>query len=59
MQQIFEQSMDLDWFRQANKYLENLHVVSTTKYGTVTVKRDVDDKVFSDEFDFIVSSIGL
>lgn len=59
MQQIFEQPMGLDWFRQANKYLENLHVVGTSKYGTITVKRDVDDKVFSDEFDFIVSSIGL
>lgn len=51
--------LELQWLRQANKYLENLFVSSTSKYGTVTVKRDKNDSNFSTEFDYIVSNMGL
>lgn len=59
MSQILLRPLGMEWFRQANKYLENLHVVSTSEYGTVTVKRDIEDKNFSSEFDYIVSNLGL
>ena len=59
MSQIFSIPLGMKWFRQANKYLENLHVVNTSKYGTVTVKRNEDDVYFSKEFDYIVSNMGL
>lgn len=59
MSQILLRPLGMEWFRQANKYLENLHVVSTSEYGTVTVKRDIEDKNFSTEFDYIVSNLGL
>ncbi len=49
----------LDWLRMANKYLENLYRIDTSKYGYITVKRDVKDQVFSDEFDYIVKNMGL
>lgn len=49
----------LDWLRMANKYLENLYRIDTSKYGYITVKRDVKDQEFSDEFDYIVKNMGL
>lgn len=49
----------LDWLRMANKYLENLYRIDTSKYGYVTVKRDVKDDKFIDEFDYIVKNMGL
>lgn len=49
----------MEWFRQANKYLENLNVLSTSEYGIVRVKRDVDDSLFSKEFDYIATHMGL
>jgi hypothetical protein len=57
--QILQIPLGLQWFRQANKYLENLCVSSTSKYGTVTVKRDKKDSNFTSEFDYIVSNMGL
>ena len=59
MSQILQIPLNLQWFRQANKYLENLHVTSTSNYGTVTVKRDENDSNFTSEFDYIVSNMGL
>lgn len=47
----------LEWFRQANKYIENLYRISTSEYGYVTVKRDKNDSGFIDEFDFIISNM--
>lgn len=51
--------LGLQWFRDANKYIENLYQLSTSKYGTVTVKRNQDDRKFIDEFDFIIKNMGL
>lgn len=48
----------IEWFRMANKYLENLYSIDTSKYGYVTVKRDIKDDGFSKEFDFISSQIS-
>ena len=59
MSQILQIPLGLQWFRQANKYLENLRVSSTSKYGTVTVKRDKNDSNFTSEFDYIVSNMGI
>ncbi len=59
MSQILHIPLDLQWFRYANKYLENLIQISTTMYGTVTVKKDKKDDSFEKEFDYIVSSMGL
>jgi len=49
----------MEWLRYANKYLENLNVTSVSEYGTITVIRNVDDSLFSSEFDYIVSNMGL
>lgn len=57
--QILSRPLGIEWLRYANKYLENLFVVSTSIYGTTTVKNDRKDKEFSDEFDYIVSNMGL
>lgn len=51
--------LGLDWFRQANKYLENLYRISTSEYGYITVKRNKNDEKFVDEFDFIIKNMGL
>lgn len=59
MSQILSVPLGVDWFRNANKYLENLYQISTTEYGTVTVKRDKEDKSFQDEFDYIITNMGL
>jgi hypothetical protein len=59
MQQIFRQPLGMEWLRYANKYLENLNVTSVSEYGTITVIRNVDDSLFSSEFDYIVSNMGL
>jgi hypothetical protein len=59
MSQIFFRPLGIEWFRQANKYLENLYVINTSKYGTTTIKKDEVDKSFLDEFDYIVSYLGL
>jgi hypothetical protein len=58
MSQIFEIPLGMDWFRQANKYLENLVQISTSEYGTVTVRRDSEDKSFEQEFDYIITQMG-
>jgi len=49
----------MEWFRNANKYLENLYRIDTTMYGTITVKRQEFDQSFQDEFDYIISNMGL
>ena len=59
MSQIFMLDLGLEWFRQSNKYLENLVQISTSNYGTVTVHRDDEDNSFEKEFDYIIKSIGL
>ena len=59
MSQILHIPLGMNWFRNANKYLENLYQVSTSDYGTVTVKRQENDSSFADEFDFIVSNMGF
>lgn len=51
--------LGLEWFRYANKYLENLYQVSTTMYGTVTVHKQQEDMSFEKEFDYIIQSLGL
>tara|TARA_R110000824_G_scaffold43_1_gene151 strand:+ start:194 stop:373 length:180 start_codon:yes stop_codon:yes gene_type:complete len=59
MSQIFELHMNLDWFRQSNKYLENLIQISTSDYGNVTVHKEEEDREFEDEFDYIIKNMGL
>ena len=49
----------MDWFRNANKYLENLYQYTVSPYGTVNVKKDNKDQTFVDEFDFIIRNMGL
>ena len=49
----------MEWFRQANKYLENLVQISTSEYGTVTVRNDEQDKSFELEFDYLIKNMGL
>ena len=57
--------LGMEWFRYANKYLENLVQISTSNYGTVTVHKDdkddsfEKDKSFEKEFDYIIQSLGL
>jgi len=48
----------MQWFREANKYLENLQVCNVSQYGTITVIKDKKDDSFVDEFDYIVSNMG-
>jgi len=59
MSQILFRPLGMEWFRMANKYIENLYLIDTTKYGTVTVKKDQKDDSFIDEFDFIIKNLGL
>lgn len=59
MSQILSVPLGMDWFRNANKYIENLYQISTTEYGTVTVKRQKEDESFQDEFDYIITNMGL
>ncbi len=59
MSQILHIPLGMEWFRNANKYLENLYQLSTSNYGTVTVKRQENDDSFQDEFDYIISNMGL
>lgn len=59
MSQIFMLDLGMEWFRYANKYLENLVQISTSNYGTVTVHRDDKDDSFEKEFDYIIQSLGL
>lgn len=49
----------MTWFRQANKYLENLVQIHTSDYGTVTVQKEEEDKSFELEFDYIIKNLGL
>ena len=51
--------MNLDWFRQSNKYLENLIQISTSDYGNVTVHKEEEVREFEDEFDYIIKNMGL
>lgn len=55
--QILQIPLGLEWFRMANKYLENLNKISTSDYGTVTVIRDEKDEAFVAEFDYLSSRI--
>ncbi len=48
-----------EWFRYANKYIENLYVQTINKYGLVQVHRDETDDSFKDEFDYIISNMGF
>ncbi len=59
MSQILYLPLGIEWFRQANKYLENLVQISTSEYGTVTVRKDEQDKSFELEFDYLIKSMGL
>ena len=59
MSQIFQFQIGLEWFRQSNKYLENLIQISTSKYGNVTVHKEEEDKSFEKEFDYIIHNMGL
>lgn len=59
MSQILHIPLGMEWFRNANKYLENLYQCDTTKYGNIIVKKQQFDKEFNDEFDFIISNMGL
>ena len=59
MSQIFQFDLGLEWFRQSNKYLENLIQISTSNYGNITVHKDEEDQTFEKEFDYIIKSIGL
>ena len=59
MSQIFMLDLGLEWFRYANKYLENLYQISTSNYGTVTVQKQQEDRSFEKEFDYIIQSLGL
>jgi len=49
----------LEWFRQSNKYLENLVQICTSNYGNITVQKEEEDKSFEKEFDYIIQSLGL
>lgn len=59
MSQIFQFDLGLEWFRQSNKYLENLIQISTSNYGNITVHKDEEDQTFEKEFDYIIKSLGL
>ena len=59
MSQIFQFDLGLEWFRQSNKYLENLIQISTSNYGNITVHKEEEDQTFAKEFDYIIKSIGL
>jgi|TARA_R110000737_G_C14465465_1_gene465786 hypothetical protein len=59
MSQIFQFQIGLEWFRQSNKYLENLIQISTSDYGNVTVNKEEKDKSFEKEFDYIIRNMGL
>ena len=59
MSQIFYLDLGLEWFRQSNKYLENLVQICTSNYGTITVQKEEEDKSFEKEFDYIIQSLGL
>ena len=59
MSQILQLHIGLEWFRQSNKYLENLIQISTSNYGNVTVQKAGVDKSFEDEFDYIIRNMGL
>jgi hypothetical protein len=59
MSQIFMLDLGLEWFRHANRYLENLYQISTSMYGTVTVHKQEEDRSFEKEFDYIIQSLGL
>jgi len=59
MSQIFYLDLGLEWFRQSNKYLENLVQICTANYGNVTVQKEEEDKSFEKEFDYIIQSLGL
>ena len=59
MSQIFQFQIGLEWFRQSNKYLENLIQISTSNYGNVTVNKEEEDKSFEKEFDYIIQNMGL
>lgn len=59
MSQIFDIPLGLEWFRMSNKYIENLYRIDTSKYGTVTVKREEKDDDFIREFEFVISTMSL
>jgi hypothetical protein len=59
MSQLLSIPLGMQWFREANKYLENLYIIDTSMYGTITVKNHNKDDSFQDEFDFIIANMGF
>lgn len=59
LSQLLVTPLGMSWFRNANKYLENLYLLGTSEYGTVTVTKHNEDESFKDEFDFIIANMGL
>lgn len=56
---ILEIPLGMEWFRQANKYIESLYHQTLDKWtGNVTIKK-TDDKGFEDEFDSIIKQLGF
>jgi hypothetical protein len=50
--------LGIQWFRESNKYLENLVQISTSDYGTITVLKSAEDKSFELEFDYVIKHMG-
>lgn len=50
--------LGIQWFRESNKYLENLVQISTSDYGTITVLKNTEDKSFELEFDYVIKHMG-
>ena len=59
MSQLLDIPLGMQWFREANKYIENLYLISTSDYGTITVQKHNMDSSFVDEFDYIIAHMGL
>jgi hypothetical protein len=59
MSQILMVELGLDWFRNANKYIENLKQFCMSRWGDVTILRNENDDKFIDEFDFIIKNMGF
>jgi hypothetical protein len=58
MSTIMQIPLGIQWFRESNKYLENLVQISTSDYGTITVLKSAEDKSFELEFDYVIKHMG-
>jgi hypothetical protein len=58
MSTIMQIPLGIQWFRESNKYLENLVQISTSDYGTITVLKNTEDKSFELEFDYVIKHMG-